>query len=98
MSTDYFTKKEMGGIVSKGEIRAAAKPTEPPAGTAIKRRSPMKRPSYFRMPLHYPSYTRADYEGMPEWKVDLLLAEYGLPVMGSLEEKRKFAMGAFLWS
>lgn len=52
---------------------------------------------YFQMPLHYPRYTEADYETMPEWKVDCLLREYGLPVMGDLAEKRKFAMGAFLW-
>ncbi|THU45622.1 hypothetical protein C4D60_Mb02t19920 [Musa balbisiana] len=29
----------------------------------------------FRMPLHYPRYTRADYESMPEWKLDYLLRE-----------------------
>lgn len=52
---------------------------------------------YFQMPLHYPRYTKADYESMPEWKIDCLLREYGLPVMGNLDEKRKFAMGAFLW-
>ncbi|KAK3024577.1 hypothetical protein RJ639_044319 [Escallonia herrerae] len=28
---------------------------------------------YFQMPLHYPSYTRAEYETMPEWKLDCLL-------------------------
>ncbi|KAF9685349.1 hypothetical protein SADUNF_Sadunf03G0045400 [Salix dunnii] len=52
----------------------------------------------FQMPLHYPRYTRANYETMPEWKIDCLLKEYGLPVTGDLEEKRKYAMGAFLWS
>ncbi|RVX09977.1 hypothetical protein CK203_012981 [Vitis vinifera] len=51
----------------------------------------------FQMPLHYPRYTQADYETMPEWKIDCLLAEYGLPVTGGVEQKRKFAMGAFLW-
>ncbi|EHA8591452.1 hypothetical protein COCNU_scaffold055464G000020 [Cocos nucifera] len=51
----------------------------------------------FRMPLHYPRYTRADYETMPEWKLDCLPSQYGLPVLGNLEEKRSFAMGAFLW-
>ncbi|RXI09622.1 hypothetical protein DVH24_025093 [Malus domestica] len=30
-------------------------------------------------------------------KLDRLLSEYGLPVVGSVEQKRKFAMGAFLW-
>ncbi|GJN34332.1 hypothetical protein PR202_gb22982 [Eleusine coracana subsp. coracana] len=51
----------------------------------------------FQMPLHYPRYKKADYETMPEWRVDCLLREYGLPVSGDLESKRKFAMGAFLW-
>uniref|UniRef100_A0A6N2KLR6 DUF7722 domain-containing protein n=1 Tax=Salix viminalis TaxID=40686 RepID=A0A6N2KLR6_SALVM len=52
----------------------------------------------FQMPVHYPRYTRANYETMPEWKIDCLLREYGLPVTGDLEQKRKYAMGAFLWS
>ncbi|KAF8760516.1 hypothetical protein HU200_010141 [Digitaria exilis] len=51
----------------------------------------------FQMPLHYPRYKKADYETMPEWRVDCLLREYGLPVTGDLESKRKFAMGSFLW-
>ncbi|KAK2983650.1 hypothetical protein RJ640_023184 [Escallonia rubra] len=51
----------------------------------------------FRMPLHYPRYSKSDYESMPEWKLDCLLLQYGLPVTGSVEQKRKFAMGAFLW-
>ncbi|KAL3508383.1 hypothetical protein ACH5RR_027784 [Cinchona calisaya] len=53
--------------------------------------------STFQMPLHYPRYKKEDYQKMEEWKVDLLLKEYGLNFGGSLEEKRKFAMGAFLW-
>ncbi|OAY49054.1 uncharacterized protein LOC110615533 [Manihot esculenta] len=55
------------------------------------------RCGYFQMPLHYPRYTRAEYETMPEWKLDCLLKEYGLPITGNVENKRKFAMGAFLW-
>lgn len=51
----------------------------------------------FQMPLHYPRYTRAEYETMPEWKLDCLLSQYGLPVAGDLNQRRKFAMGAFLW-
>ncbi|RLN12165.1 hypothetical protein C2845_PM09G14370 [Panicum miliaceum] len=51
----------------------------------------------FQMPLHYPRYKKADYETMPEWRVDCLLREYGLPVTGDRDSKRKFAMGAFLW-
>ncbi|KAE9459618.1 hypothetical protein C3L33_08502, partial [Rhododendron williamsianum] len=50
-----------------------------------------------QMPLHYPRFKGTDYETMPEWKLDSLLVEYGLPVTGDLKQKRKFAMGAFLW-
>ncbi|KAK8948868.1 hypothetical protein KSP39_PZI005521 [Platanthera zijinensis] len=52
----------------------------------------------FKMPVNYPRYSLAEYESMPEWKLDFLLTEYGLPVGGSLEYKRNFAAGAFLWS
>ncbi|KAB2598743.1 hypothetical protein D8674_001663 [Pyrus ussuriensis x Pyrus communis] len=52
---------------------------------------------FFKMPLHYPTYSKSDYETMPEGNLDRLLSEYGLPVVGSVEQKRKFAMGAFLW-
>ncbi|CAK7325746.1 unnamed protein product [Dovyalis caffra] len=53
--------------------------------------------SFFQMPLHYPRYTKKDYQNMPEWQLDRLLAEYGLPVNGDLAYKREFALGAFLW-
>ncbi|OVA01911.1 hypothetical protein BVC80_9079g50 [Macleaya cordata] len=52
---------------------------------------------YFQMPLHYPRYKKSDYESMPEWKLDYLLTEYGLPLNGDLSHKRNFAMGTFLW-
>ncbi|MCD7466757.1 hypothetical protein HAX54_003762 [Datura stramonium] len=51
----------------------------------------------FVMPLHYPRYTKDDYEKMEEWKIDVLLREYGLDFQGTVDEKRRFAMGAFLW-
>ena len=51
----------------------------------------------FQLPLHYPRYNKADYEKMEEWRLDMLLKEYGLSVKGSLEEKRVFAIGFFLW-
>ncbi|KAG6641915.1 hypothetical protein CIPAW_09G107200 [Carya illinoinensis] len=54
-------------------------------------------PSAFQMPLHYPRYKKADYQKMEEWKVDLLLEQYGLKFKGNLDEKRAYAMGAFLW-
>ncbi|KAG4917029.1 hypothetical protein JHK87_054586 [Glycine soja] len=52
---------------------------------------------HFQMPLHYPRYTQADYETMPEWRLDSLFKEYGLPIIGDLHQKRNFAIGAFLW-
>ncbi|GFP82538.1 hypothetical protein PHJA_000396800 [Phtheirospermum japonicum] len=51
----------------------------------------------FQMPLHYPRYDKSDYEEMPEWQIDQLLKEYALPVAGDVNQKRRFAMGAFLW-
>jgi hypothetical protein len=57
-----------------------------------------KRRKYvFQLPLHYPRYNKKDYEVMEERQVDSLLREYGLPIRGDLEQKRKYAMGAFLW-
>ncbi|GJN38147.1 hypothetical protein PR202_gb27161 [Eleusine coracana subsp. coracana] len=52
---------------------------------------------HFQMPLHYPRYSKEDYEAMPEWQLDRLLSEYGLPVTGTLHHKRAYAIGAFLW-
>ncbi|KAF6161170.1 hypothetical protein GIB67_007811 [Kingdonia uniflora] len=49
------------------------------------------------MPLHYPRYTKKDYEEMPEWKLNSLLTEYGLSTHGDLAYKRDFAIGTFLW-
>ncbi|KAK9275385.1 hypothetical protein L1049_022649 [Liquidambar formosana] len=60
-------------------------------------KSSSEKRCHFQMPLHYPKYRKTDYETMPEWKVDSLLSEYGLPVIGDVNQKRKFAMGAFLW-
>ncbi|CAA6662913.1 unnamed protein product [Spirodela intermedia] len=60
----------------------------PPAATAAEG---------FRMPLHYPRYKREDYEKMEEWRIDVLLGEYGLASDGSIDDKRAFAMGTFLW-
>ncbi|XP_022773393.1 uncharacterized protein LOC111315712 [Durio zibethinus] len=52
---------------------------------------------YFQMPLHYPRYKKSDYENIPESQLDCLLKEYGLPAVGDVNQKRKFAIGAFLW-
>ncbi|XP_021288552.1 uncharacterized protein LOC110419775 [Herrania umbratica] len=54
-------------------------------------------PNGFQMPVHYPRYSKSDYEKMEEWRVDMLLKEYGFSFHGSVDEKRAFAMGAFLW-
>ncbi|KAJ0105969.1 hypothetical protein Patl1_17574 [Pistacia atlantica] len=48
--------------------------------------------SRFQMPLHYPRYKKSDYETMPEWKLDCLLNEYGLPIMGDVTQKRRFSL------
>ncbi|KAG6730221.1 hypothetical protein I3843_01G068000 [Carya illinoinensis] len=56
------------------------------------------RCGHFQMRLHYPRYTKDAYETMPEWKLDCLLKEYGLPMVGDVEQKREFALGSFLWS
>ncbi|KAJ7514621.1 hypothetical protein O6H91_23G052600 [Diphasiastrum complanatum] len=54
-------------------------------------------PFVFQMPLHYPKYTKEEYETMPEWKLDMLFEEYGLPVTGSENDKRNYCIGAFVW-
>ncbi|KAK5834511.1 hypothetical protein Gotri_011854 [Gossypium trilobum] len=55
-------------------------------------------PNGFQMPVHYPRYSKADYEKMEEWRIDMLLKEYGFSFNGgTVDEKRAFAMGAFLW-
>ncbi|GLJ51048.1 hypothetical protein SUGI_1086810 [Cryptomeria japonica] len=51
----------------------------------------------FRVPLHYPNYSKADYESMEEWRLDFLFHYYGLDVTGDVEYKRNYAIGAFLW-
>ena len=53
--------------------------------------------SGFQMPLHYPRYQKNDYEKMEEWRLDLLLEQYGLRFDGCLDDKRAYAMGTFLW-
>uniref|UniRef100_A0A2C9V2U7 DUF7722 domain-containing protein n=1 Tax=Manihot esculenta TaxID=3983 RepID=A0A2C9V2U7_MANES len=52
----------------------------------------------FKMPLHYPSYSKEEYQDMAEWRLDLLLQQYGLPINGrSLAYKREMAICCFLW-
>lgn len=54
---------------------------------------------WFQMPIHYPRYKKGDYEKMEEWRLDNLLQQYGLLAFlnSSLEEKRAYAIGTFLW-
>merc|ERR1712151_388091 len=54
-------------------------------------------PCVFQLPVHYPRYSKADYELMPEWKLDNLFQQYVLPIRGDLTCKRNYAMGTFLW-
>ncbi|KAK3219559.1 hypothetical protein Dsin_013529 [Dipteronia sinensis] len=50
----------------------------------------------FQMPLHHPVYSKSDYETMPEWQLDLLLSEYDLLIIGIVNQKRDFGMGALI--
>jgi hypothetical protein len=53
---------------------------------------------HFQMPVHYPRYSKNDYELMPERQLDRLLMQYGLPATGDLTSKRSFAIGTFIWA
>ncbi|CAN7057146.1 unnamed protein product, partial [Brassica rapa subsp. trilocularis] len=57
--------------------------------------------SVFQMPLHYPRYSKEDYQVMPEWKLDRVLADYGLSTYGDLAHKRDFydfQVQSFVWN
>eukprot|EP00249_Psilotum_nudum_P001411 c13882_g1_i1 orf=341-784(+) len=82
--------------VQNGEKHVeVSSPRSPGCAYSTLQRKPV--PSIFQMPLHYPRYKKADYEHMPEWKLDRLLEEYGLPVIGSIREKKDSAIRTFLW-
>ncbi len=83
--------------MSGGGMESMARTPSNVGGGANGQQAAKDRCGYFQMPLHYPRYTRAEYEAMPEWKLDCLLTAYGLPVEGDVNQKRKSAMGAFLW-
>ncbi|CAA6665894.1 unnamed protein product [Spirodela intermedia] len=80
-----------------GSERSMGSATQSSPAPAPPRKRAELEATCFRVPLHYPRYSRADYEAMPEWKLNFLLAQYGLPSTGDLSQKRSFAMGAFLW-
>lgn len=63
----------------------------------VMKSSPRTSCETFQVPLDYPRYKKEDYERMEEWKLDQLLREYGLVINGTVEEKREYAMGTFLW-
>ncbi|KAK9015308.1 hypothetical protein V6N11_006422 [Hibiscus sabdariffa] len=92
----------MGAEMGMEQVATKVSPTPTQGGGPNGVQKAMLTPAmtwcgYFQIPLHYPKYTKADYEAMPEWKLDCLLTEYGLSVSGDVEQKRNFAMGAFLW-
>ncbi|OMO64337.1 Nucleotide-sugar transporter [Corchorus capsularis] len=97
LMTCYFSSSSVHNTVTGGRhnesFQAVARLGNGPNGEVQAR----NWCGHFQMPLHYPRYTKADYDAMPEWKIDCLLKEYGLPITGDVEQKRKFAMGAFLW-
>ncbi|KAJ6887614.1 hypothetical protein NC652_028774 [Populus alba x Populus x berolinensis] len=85
--SDPSCHRQVAGRIGKGQyVRAGGRVKEEQEGCGG-----------FQMPLHYPRYSRSEYETMPEGQLDRLLTEYGLPMVGNVEQKRKFAMGAFLW-
>ncbi|XVE80527.1 hypothetical protein DITRI_Ditri14bG0147100 [Diplodiscus trichospermus] len=97
--TQVFGQAEGGNLQTKAVVAACSNGglTDGNLAASIKI-SKEDYPSGFQMPIHYPRYTKADYEKMEEWKVDMLLKEYGFSSNGStVDEKRAFAIGAFLW-
>ena len=46
-----------------------------------------------QMSLHYPKYTKRDYEKMEEGKLNLLLKQYGLCFDGTLKGKEHLLLG-----
>ncbi|KAL9386963.1 hypothetical protein Peur_020087 [Populus x canadensis] len=87
----------MSGVSCPGSVSSAMPKDLRPNGYNQHQASKRGTYSCFQMPLHYPRYKKSDYETMPEWRLDCLLKEYGLPAIGDANQKRNFAMGAFLW-
>ncbi|XP_021294941.1 uncharacterized protein LOC110424651 [Herrania umbratica] len=87
----------MGSYQKEGHSGGVIRSSKVSNGEQLSTQTAEMHLSGFQMPLHYPRYTKADYQKMEEWKVDVLLREYGLSFKGTLDEKRAYAMGAFLW-
>ncbi|KAB5569353.1 hypothetical protein DKX38_003146 [Salix brachista] len=71
-------------------MESVVRPPPPSVGNGPGGPHTKERCGNFQMPLHYPRYTGAEYQTMPEWKLDCLLREYGLPITGDVEQKRKY--------
>ncbi|KAI6704672.1 hypothetical protein NL676_007634 [Syzygium grande] len=92
---------DAGGVNHYASVVSRVSPTCQDAVKSFEKTSNAKEMTCglpgFQMPLHYPRYKKVDYENMEEWRLDMLLREYGLGFNGNLDEKRAYAMGAFLW-
>ncbi|OMO76977.1 hypothetical protein CCACVL1_15270 [Corchorus capsularis] len=71
----YPIKDQMGSAESKMKMGGSSAEKNNKSSVSV---SVSVSESGFQMPLHYPRYRKADYEKMEEWKVDMLLREYGL--------------------
>ncbi|KAF9685350.1 hypothetical protein SADUNF_Sadunf03G0045500 [Salix dunnii] len=83
-----------GQDINEGGMESMVRPPSN-RGNVLNGKHAKERCGNFQMPLHYSRYTRAEHVTMPEWKLDCLLREYGLPGTGDTELKRKYAMRAF---
>ncbi|KAL3740916.1 hypothetical protein ACJRO7_022095 [Eucalyptus globulus] len=96
-----YPDQEARGMDHHPSLLSGVSPTRQDAVKSLKKTSDAKEAMCgspgFQMPLHYPRYKKVDYENMEEWRLDMLLREYGLSFDGNLDEKRAYAMGAFLW-
>ncbi|EEF39616.1 uncharacterized protein LOC8286850 [Ricinus communis] len=98
--TQVFGHMDTGTITTVQRNEVTACPNNQECVSNLKEARMMKKEDYpggFQVPLHYPRYSKADYEKMEDWRLDMLLNEYGLCFKGTLDEKRAFAMGSFLW-
>ncbi|KAJ3673615.1 hypothetical protein LUZ60_005607 [Juncus effusus] len=84
-SDDYYVKSGLKKLKEKENQTNSAKTTR------------LKNYKEFQRPLHYPRYKKEEYDKMEEQRLNQLLKDYGLPFDGSIEEKRAYAIGAFLF-
>ncbi|EEF38143.1 hypothetical protein RCOM_1481440 [Ricinus communis] len=85
-------------IIMVEEVEESVADDKKPVGLNMEKNGKRTSDYTFKMPLHFPRYTKEQYEEMSEEKLDLLLQEYGLFVNhGDLDYKKQFAINAFLW-